>query len=75
MAIYASEMSCPFRGTCVVFSAIQLDERLEYLAWAFCHTIYADCCRYKKTVAGEYIPEDLMPTGEMISRRDLTVGR
>jgi len=58
-----------------MFSIIQADEGLEYLGWAFCHTIYSDCCRYKKTVAGEDIPEELMPTGEMMSHSDLPIGR
>jgi hypothetical protein len=60
-------MSCPFIETCPAFSTIMLEEDKSYLAWAFCRTVYADCGRYKATIAGDYVPDGLMPTGEIAS--------
>lgn len=46
-----------------MFRTIATREDSKYLAWAFCCSEHADCVRYKKTVAGEVVPSDLLPTG------------
>jgi hypothetical protein len=59
-------MACPYLETCSMFCTIMADEETEYLAWAFCRTIYQDCGRYKKAISGQEVPEGLLPTGDII---------
>ena len=49
-----------------MFCTIMADEETEYLAWAFCRTIYEDCGRYKRAVAGQDVPGGLLPTGDLV---------
>ena len=60
-------MTCPFLETCPMFKTITVEKTTEYLAWAFCRTVYSDCGRYKSMVACEDVPEGLLPTGDLIS--------
>ncbi len=59
-------MSCPFVETCEMFRTLAMREDGKYLAWAFCCSEHADCVRYKKTIAGELVPRDLLPTGMIL---------
>jgi hypothetical protein len=60
-------MACPFLKTCSMFRTLIADEETEYLAWAFCRTIYEDCGRYKRAVAGQDVPRGLLPTGDLVA--------
>jgi hypothetical protein len=60
-------MACPFLETCSMFRTIMADQEMEYLAWAFCRTVYEDCGRYKSRLAGHDVPEGLLPTGDLIA--------
>ena len=60
-------MACPFLETCSMFRTIMADDETEYLAWAFCRTLYQDCGRYKKAVSGQDVPEGLLPTGDLVA--------
>jgi len=60
------DMACPFLKTCSMFCAIIADDETEYLARAFCRTIYQDCGRYKTAISGQEVPEGLLPTGDLI---------
>ena len=59
-------MACPFLETCSMFCTIMADDETEYLAWAFCRTVYQDCGRYKKAISGQEVPEGLLPTGDLV---------
>jgi hypothetical protein len=59
-------MSCPFSKTCPMFSALAFEERTKHLMWAFCYGEHTDCGRYKRMVAGEPVPEGMMPTGQLV---------
>ena len=56
-------MSCPFLETCPMFRTIACRDDTKHLVWAFCCSEHADCVRYKKTLAGEMIQPDMLPTG------------
>jgi len=56
-------MSCPFLETCPMFRTLALRDDRKHLAWAFCCSEHGDCVRYKKILAGEIVPLDLLPTG------------
>jgi len=58
-------MSCPFIKSCPAYASMKEGQERSHLAWAFCHTIYHDCGRYKRLIAGEAVPADMMPTGEL----------
>jgi hypothetical protein len=60
-------MSCPFTKNCVAFNAITANADKQYLAWAFCLGEHTDCGRYKALMAGDTIPEGLMPDGDVIA--------
>jgi hypothetical protein len=49
-----------------MFRTIACREHIKHLAWAFCCSEHADCVRYKKTLAGEVIPPNMLPTGMML---------
>lgn len=50
-----------------MFRTIMADEETEYLAWAFCRTVHEDCSRYKSIVAGDDVPDGLLPTGDLVA--------
>jgi hypothetical protein len=49
-------MCCPFAKRCPRFEAFAR-EGSQHLAWAFCLGEYRDCDDYKRTVAGDAVPE------------------
>jgi hypothetical protein len=46
-----------------MFRILALKADSKHIAWAFCCGEHADCVRYKKTLAGEVVPGDMLPTG------------
>jgi hypothetical protein len=50
-----------------MFRTIACRDDSKHLVWAFCCSEHSDCVRYKKMLAGETIPANMLPTGMILS--------
>jgi hypothetical protein len=57
-----SQTECDFIEACPIFQYFKRTAKKVYMRM-YCRGEYHDCHRYRLRVAGEFVPENLMPHG------------
>ncbi len=58
-----ASQDCPHMGTCPMYPVIKLSGSLKVWQTRYCQAAYAECARHKLSVAGQRVPQTLMPNG------------
>jgi hypothetical protein len=57
---------CTHIRNCPMYSLLQLSGTLRTWQSRYCKADYAQCARYKLSIAGKSVPQNLMPNGSLL---------
>lgn len=58
-----STKDCPHMGNCPMYSLLKLSGTLKTWQSRYCQAEYTECARYKLSLSGKSVPQNLMPNG------------
>jgi hypothetical protein len=64
-----ADSDCPNMTNCEMYRVFTLAGALEVWKLNYCRADYARCERYKRTIAGQPVPVNLMPNGALLRKR------
>ncbi|HEX7477788.1 MAG TPA: hypothetical protein VF331_08275 [Polyangiales bacterium] len=59
---------CPHMSACPMYGVIKLAGTLKVWQSRYCQADYAECARYKLSVSGQSVPQNLMPNGAYLKQ-------
>lgn len=61
-------MLCPHSTTCRLYSQFTLQSALSVWKTLYCAGAYATCERFRRSEAGEPVPNELLPNGKVLEK-------
>jgi hypothetical protein len=58
--------SCPHVPTCRLFPIFTLRTALRVWQMSYCERSFDQCARYQKACTGEGVPDNLLPSGDLL---------
>jgi hypothetical protein len=66
---YPGLMACSHVPTCQLFPLFKVKPSLRIWQMSYCENDFSKCARYKRSQAGEPVPVNLLPSGQILGKK------